>query len=87
MSEEVGNLYDIAFILFSGSSHECCASCVFEYFADTIVHFGGTFEVFRCSDFTSNCFALDMLAWESSQKRGKERGKRVDTSSGETGRC
>jgi hypothetical protein len=52
------NLYDGAFILFALSSEEGCAGGVFEHLPHSVVHFGGTFEVFRCSDFTGNCFTL-----------------------------
>jgi hypothetical protein len=55
---ERGNLYDVALTLLSGSSKESCSSCMFENFPYAIVHFGGTFEIFRCSNFTSNRFSL-----------------------------
>src|SRR5271154_4632339 len=54
----VGDLYDDAFLGFSGSSEEGCAGCVFKDFPDAVVHFGGTFEIPSCSNLTGNCFSL-----------------------------
>ena len=52
------DLYDGAFILFAGSSEESGAGGMFEDFPYSIVHFGGTFEIFGCSDFARDGLTL-----------------------------
>ena len=52
------DLYDCAFLLASCSSEEGCAGGVFKDFPYAIVHFGGTFEVLYCADFTGDGFSL-----------------------------